>query len=88
MDLSTTAPVAMKQAHSMTIHQHTRQDDYFWLRDDERKNKQVLSYLEQENNYTQAVLSPLASLQTELYDEMVARVKQDDASVPYLKKGY
>ena len=49
MDLSTTAPVAMKQAHSMTIHQHTRQDDYFWLRDDERKNKQVLSYLEQEN---------------------------------------
>ena len=88
MDLSTTAPVAMKQTHSMTIHQHTRQDDYFWLRDDERKNKQVLSYLEQENNYTQAVLSPLASLQSELYDEMVARVKQEDASVPYLKKGY
>jgi oligopeptidase B len=88
MDLSTNAPVAMKQAHSMTIHQHTRQDDYFWLRDDERKNKHVLSYLEQENNYTQAVLSPLASLQTQLYDEMVARVKQDDASVPYLEKGY
>ncbi|SGY94339.1 Protease II [Moritella viscosa] len=88
MDLSTTAPVAMKQAHSMTIHQHTRQDDYFWLRDDERKNKQVLNYLEQENDYTKAVLSPLASLQTELYDEMVARVKQEDASVPYLKKGY
>jgi len=88
MDLSSTAPVAMKKAHSMTIHQHTRQDDYFWLRDDERENKQVLSYLAQENNYTQAVLSPLASLQSELYDEMVARVKQDDASVPYLEKGY
>ncbi len=88
MDLSTTAPIAMKQAHSMTIHQHTRQDDYFWLRDDERKNTQVLSYLEQENNYTKSVLSPLASLETELYDEMVARVKQEDASVPYLKKGY
>jgi oligopeptidase B len=88
MDLSAVAPRASKLAHTMTIHQHKRQDDYFWLRDDKRTNPQVLAYLAQENDYCAGVLAPLSALQAELYKEMVGRVKQDDESVPYLKRGY
>lgn len=88
MDLSATAPKASKLAHTMTIHQHDRQDDYFWLRDDERKNPQVLAHLAEENEYCASVLAPLTELQADLYKEMVGRVKQEDESVPYRKRGY
>ena len=88
MDLTAHAPQAKLQEHVMMMHQHIRQDDYYWLRDDERQNPQVLAYLQQENDYTAQALAPLQDVQTKLYEEMVARVKQEDQSVPYLKKGY
>jgi oligopeptidase B len=65
-----------------------RVDEYYWLRDDERKNPEVLAYLQAENAYTDAMLAPIAPLRDKLYGEMIARIKQDDASVPYRKSGY
>ncbi|SEK48256.1 oligopeptidase B Serine peptidase. MEROPS family S09A [Pseudoxanthomonas sp. GM95] len=65
-----------------------RQDEYYWLRDDDRKNPQMLDYLKAENAYADAVLAPLKPLQDTLYKEIVARIKQDDASVPYRERGY
>ncbi len=44
-------PIAEKRPHEMTLHGDTRVDEYFWLRDDTRKDPQVLAYLEQENAY-------------------------------------
>jgi oligopeptidase B len=65
-----------------------RNDPYYWLRDDTRKDPAVLSYLNAENSYTATVMKPLVPLETELFGELRARVKEDDASVPYLEDGY
>ena len=66
----------------------TRNDDYYWLRDDSREDKAMLAYLNAENAYTDAVLAPTKPLQEKLYGEIVGRIKQDDASVPYRERGY
>lgn len=66
----------------------TRQDDYYWLRDDTRKNPEMLAYLNAENAYADAVLAPEKPFADKLFNEMVSRIKQDDSSVPYLKHGY
>ena len=65
-----------------------RQDEYYWLRDDKRENPEMLGYLKAENAYADALLNPLKPVQDALYDEIVARIKQDDASVPYRDRGW
>lgn len=86
--MSVTPPLARKIPYTLTQHNDTRIDHYHWLRDDERTSPEVLAYLEQENNHTEQVLAPLADLQATLYQEMIARLRPDDNSVPYLKNGY
>ncbi len=65
-----------------------RQDPYYWLRDDTRKNPKMLAYLNAENAYADHVLKPLKPLEDTLYTEIVGRIKQDDSSVPYRERGY
>ena len=69
-------------------HGAEREDGYYWLRDDERKDPAILAYLEAENDYADAVMAPLAPLQEKLYAEIVGRIKQDDSSVPYVERGW
>ncbi|HMC90876.1 MAG TPA: S9 family peptidase, partial [Allosphingosinicella sp.] len=66
----------------------TRTDPYYWLRDDTRKNPEMLAYLKDENAYADAVLAPLKPLEDRLYGEFVGRIKQDDSTVPYRQRGY
>jgi protease II len=79
-------PHAAKLAHQIEIHGDTIVDDYFWLRD--RDNPQVMEYLKAENDYTEQVLQPHAELRESLFQELKARVKEDDLSVPVKKDGY
>jgi oligopeptidase B len=80
------APVAAKKPKDVTVHEDRRIDDYFWLR--EKGNPEVVSYLEQENAYTEAVMAPAKPLRAALYTEMVARIKEDDSSAPVPYLGY
>ena len=73
-------PIAPAKPHKLTIHGHTRTDDYYWLR--EKDNPAVIAYLEAENEYTQATLAHTQALQEELYQEMVGRIQETDSSVP------
>ncbi|RLM23081.1 oligopeptidase B [Brenneria alni] len=82
------APQAAKHPHPLTVHDDTRIDNYYWLRDDERTDPQVLAYLQEENNYSKEVMAPHEALRQKLYDEMVSRIPSEDMSVPYVKKGY
>ena len=66
----------------------TRTDDYYWLRDDSRKDPDMLGYLNAENAYADAVLAPTKPLQDKIYAEITGRIKQDDSSVPYRLRGY
>jgi oligopeptidase B len=63
-----------------------RIDEYYWL--NERENPAVKAFLEAENQYADAVMAPVAPLRQKLYTELKARIKEDDASVPYFKNGY
>jgi oligopeptidase B len=79
-------PHAAKLAHQIEIHGDPIVDDYFWLRD--RENPQVMEYLNAENEYTEQVLQPHAELRERLFQELKARVKEDDNSVPVKKDDY
>ncbi|MCC7097336.1 MAG: S9 family peptidase [Thermomonas sp.] len=82
-------PDAAQHPHTVTApHGAQRQDPYYWLRDDERKNPAMLAYLNAENAYADAVLAPTKPVQTALYDEIVGRIRQDDASVPFRERGF
>ena len=65
-----------------------RNDPYYWLRDDTRKNADMLAYLKAENAYADAMLAPTKPLQDELFKEIVSRIKEDDSSVPVRQRGY
>ena len=84
-----TPPVAARKPFAIKAPSgEVREDDYYWLRDDTRKNPEMLAYLAAENGYADRVLAPVKPLQDALYKEVVGRIKQDDSSVPYLKHGY
>jgi len=79
-------PIAEKRPQVLECHNDKRVDDYFWL--NERDNPKVKSYLEAENNYTKSVLNHTEEFQKSLFEEMKARIKEDDSSVPYFYNGY
>ncbi len=81
-------PKAAKRPYTVPSPHGGRTDEYHWLRDDTRKNPEMLAYLAAENAYREAVLAPTKPAQETLYTEMVARLKQDDASVPERKNGW
>ena len=83
-----TPPDVEKRPHTVTSPHGERQDEYYWLRDDTRQDPQMLAYLNAENAYADAVLAPLQAQEDKLYDEIVARIKQDDSSVPERDRGY
>ncbi len=76
------APVARMTPRVDTTLGDVRIDNYYWIRDDARKNPDVIAYLEAENRYTQAVMKPLEPLVQKLYEEMKGRIKETDLSVP------
>lgn len=84
-----TPPDAAKKPHQVKApHGAQRSDEYYWLRDDKRKNPEMLAYLNAENAYVDAAMAPLKPLEDTLYNEIVGRIKQDDSSVPYRERGY
>lgn len=82
------APVAKKEAYEMKLHGDTRIDNYYWMRDDARKDTEMLAHLAAENAYKKAVMEHTDSLQESLFEELRGRIKKDDSSVPYEKNGY
>jgi oligopeptidase B len=69
-----------------TIHGETRIDEYHWLR--HRDDPEVIAYLEAENRYTREVMRHTEGLQELLYQEMRARIKETDLSVPERLDGW
>ena len=83
------APAAEQCPYEVAApHGATRQDEYYWLRDDQRSNPDILAYLRAENTYADAIMAPLEKSKAALFEELVGRIKQDDSSVPYKYKDY
>lgn len=81
-------PVAQKIPFDVVSPAGTRNDPYFWLRDDTRSQPKVLDHLKAEQAYFEARFAPLKDLKQRLFQEMRARVQEDDASVPVFEDGY
>lgn len=79
-------PIAEKQPKALTIHGDKRIDNYFWMRDS--NDPKVITYLEAENTYTDLMMQHTERLQDNLYNEMLARIKETDLSVPYRQGDY
>lgn len=81
-------PKAKQIPHAMTVHGDTRQDNYYWLRDDSRSRPEVLEYLQQENEYGRLVMASQQTLQETLLAEIISRIPPHEISAPYVKNGY
>ncbi|MGA2189509.1 MAG: S9 family peptidase [Steroidobacteraceae bacterium] len=81
-------PIAAVRAHTVSSPHGKRSDPYYWLRDDERTDPEVLAYLSAENAYHAQHLAPVKALEDAIYAEIIARLKQDDSTVPYRKNDY
>ncbi|WP_231295870.1 S9 family peptidase [Colwellia sp. PAMC 21821] len=66
----------------MTIHNHQRIDNYYWMRDDQRSDEKILAHLNAENSYADAILAEQQPLQEALFQELKARIVKDDNTVP------
>ncbi|MBL7761646.1 MAG: S9 family peptidase [Sediminibacterium sp.] len=85
------APVAPAQPVVRKLHGDPVTDNYYWMIDYFRKgpqSEQVVSYLEAENAYTDAMLKGTRNFQDALFNEMKARIKEKDETVPVFKNGY
>lgn len=76
-------PVARIEPHKLVSHGNTRIDNYYWMRDEGRADREVMGYLRAENDYLKAVLAHTERAQQELYEELSERIAPDDVSVPY-----
>ena len=79
-------PSAKKIKKELIAHGDIRIDNYYWLND--KNDKNVIEYLNDENNFTKKTLKNTEDLQEILFDEMKSRIKEDDMSVPYFFNKY
>jgi oligopeptidase B len=76
------APMAESHNKVLSHHGEDRKDPYYWIRDDSRTDKKVLSYLSQENEYRKAVMADTEDLQEVLYKELRGHIQEADEAVP------
>ncbi|WP_206203097.1 S9 family peptidase [Thioalkalivibrio sp. XN8] len=81
-------PQAEQRPFVVVSPEGNREDPWYWLRDDEREDPDVIAYLEAENAWYEAYESRYAGLVDTLFEEIVGRIKQDDATVPVFDNGY
>ena len=79
-------PKAKQIPKELSIHGDVRMDEFYWLND--RENPEVIDYLNKENEYYEAKTAHTDDFQKSLFEEMKARIKEDDSSVPYKYNGY
>ena len=73
-------PVAKRVDTRREHHGDVFIDPYEWLRD--KSDQEVIDYLDAENAFTEHVTADLAPLRQKIFDEIKARTKETDLSVP------
>ena len=75
-------PRAAVRPHSVASPHGARIDPYYWLRDDERRDAEVLDYLKAENAYKERALAPVKKLRDKLYAEIIGRLNRTMPASP------
>lgn len=84
-------PVAEKKPFQRVMHGDTVVDNYYWMIDFFKKgpdSTKVVDYLNAENAYLDTMMADQRQFRDHLFQEMKARIKEKDESVPVFKKGY
>lgn len=79
-------PKALKKPITLEMHNDSRVDNYYWM--NHRENPEVIDYLKAENTYCDDMTQHTKAFASDLFEEMKARIKEDDESVPYKFNGY
>jgi oligopeptidase B len=58
-------------------------DDYYYMQDRTRKNKSILKYIDEENNYTKTIMKSTEPKQKKLYENIISRINEEDKTYPY-----
>ncbi|MFL2755478.1 MAG: S9 family peptidase [Gammaproteobacteria bacterium] len=82
------APTPKKIPKELVSHGDIRIDNYYWLRDDSRVDKEVISYLEKENKYTEDWFSKRKDYKTEIFNEMVNKIPDKEISLKVKKDDF
>ncbi|MGO3182047.1 MAG: S9 family peptidase [Aequorivita sp.] len=85
-NMTNTPPKAEKLAKELKSKNDVRIDNYYWLNNPE--DQKVIDYLNEENEYYEATTAHTKKFKADLFEEMKARIKEDDESVPYKLNGY
>ncbi len=90
-------PQLEKKPEIKSCHNTTWTDDYSWihqpnilevLKDSSKLLPEVRKYLEDENDFFSEQMKDTQDIQRKLFDEIKARIKLDDESLPYKDKNY
>ena len=84
-------PLAEKKPYTRTVHNDPVEDPYYWMIDFFKKgpdSNNVVSYLAAENAYLEQMMTGSKRIREDLFNEMKARIKEKDESVPVFKNGY
>ena len=94
---SVKAPIAQKTPKKLSIHGDERIDNYYWMRltdkqkeakKPDQQTKDVLNYLNAENQYLKFKMKHTENFQEKLFNEIKNRIKKDDSSVPVSINNY
>ncbi len=92
-----TPPKAQKRPKTITQLGFERIDDYAWLKDENwrevmsdpsKLDSDIRAYLEAENSYCTAAMEHSTQLQSEIFEEMKGRIKDDDSSIAAIDGPY
>ncbi|MEV0672324.1 S9 family peptidase [Mycobacterium sp. NPDC050441] len=86
MTPSVQPPVAKRGNHRREHHGDVFIDPYEWLRD--KDDPEVIAHLEAENAYAEDATGHLEPLRQKIFDEIKARTKETDLSVPMRRNGW
>ncbi|KAJ9082841.1 hypothetical protein DSO57_1000826 [Entomophthora muscae] len=82
------APIAEQVPYNHTYHGQKYLDEYHWLRDDKRKNTEVLDHIKAENEYSKSLLASLKSLEDSIYDELISQNPKGRSRAKFVKGEY
>ena len=81
-------PSPKKIPFELIQHNDIRVDNYYWLRDDSRSNKEVLTYLESENLFADRWFESRHDYKTPIVNELIEQLPDEEVSFPLNNNGY
>ena len=81
-------PNPKKVPYELIQHNDIRIDNYYWLRDDSRSNKEILDYLKLENLYADEWFKSKQDYKTEIVNELLKQLPDQEISFPVENNGY